>query len=132
MLQPTRPQWWLLLIVAFVIVVAWPPSDDAGGDKSLAMKFVNWVVDPADELPTLPSQLPLGHGDDPDLVNARDAQTQLYDARYLEGGWTRRRLELKVASDPSGKATERQILSAIGVLAAFLAWRLAGRGGAWR
>src|SRR6516165_2559646 len=121
MWQPNNFQWWCLIIVALLIAFVWPPQDD----KSLAVKFVNWVVDPGDELPTLPDQLALGAGDDPDAVSAHDLQTQQYDALYLKGGWTRRRLELKVARDPTNPATERQILLGIGVVTALLAWRAA-------
>ena len=121
MWYPNDRQWWLLAIVAVFIVCAWPPADG----KSLAMKFVNWAVDPRNELPVLPEQLPLGLGDDPDAVAAHDLQTQQYDALYLKGGWTRRRLELKVATDPFDPSTERQVLTAIGVVTAFIAWRMA-------
>jgi hypothetical protein len=119
MWQPTNAQWWILIVVALLIVFAWPPRDD----KSLAIKFVNWAVDPRDELPVLPNQLALGQGDDPDAVSAHDLQTQAYDAMYLKGGWSRTRLELKVADDPFNPATERQILIAVGVATAFLVWR---------
>ena len=51
----------------------------------------------------------------------------MYDELYDKGGWTRMRLELKVAGDPFNAATERQILTGIGVVAAFLSWRLLGR-----
>jgi hypothetical protein len=47
----------------------------------------------------------------------------MYDELYVKGGWTRTRLELKVASDPFNPATERQVLTGIGVLTAFLVWR---------
>ena len=67
---------------------------------------------------------------DPDAVAAHDLQTQQYDALYLKGGWTRRRLELKVARDPINPSTERQVLTGIGVLTAFVVWRLAGRNAA--
>jgi hypothetical protein len=123
MWQPNNSQWWLLVVVALVIVFVWPPRDD----KSLALKFVNWAVDPSGALPILPDQLALGQGDDPDAVYEHDLQTQQYDALYLEGGWTRARLELKVASDPINAATERQVLTGIGVVTALLAWRLGGR-----
>jgi hypothetical protein len=113
----------MIAIVALFVVGAWPP----GGDKSLAIKLVNWAVDPTGELPTLPDQLALGHGDDPDAVSARDLQVQQYDALYLKGGWTRRRLELKVAGDPFNPATERQLLTALAVMTALLTWRLVGR-----
>jgi hypothetical protein len=117
-------QWWFLLIVALVIVFLWPPRDN----KSLAVKFVNWAVDPWDELPILPDPLPLGMGDNPDAVYLHDLQTQQYDALYLKGRWTRRRLELKVASDPLDPSTERQVLTGMAVAAAFLAWRWGRRG----
>ena len=71
----------------------------------------------------------LGLGDDPDAVAAHDEQTQHYDALYLKGGWTRRRLELKVAGDPINPSTERQLLIAVGVVTAFLVWRSAGSAG---
>jgi len=122
MFRPNNLQWWFLIIVALLIVFVWPPGDD----KSLAAKFVNSAVDPRDVLPVLPPQLGLGVGDDPDAVYQRDLQVQQYDALYLKGGWTRRRLELKVADDPFNPATERQILVAIAVVAAFLAWRFGG------
>ncbi len=112
----------VVVLVALMIVVVWPPQED----RSLAVKFVNWMADPFDRLPVLPPQLGLGRGDDPDAVEAHDLQTQQYDALYLKGGWTRKRLELKVARDPINPATERQVLLGIGVVTALLAWR-AGR-----
>src|SRR5580765_4451456 len=102
-----------------LIVAAWPPQDG----KSLTVKFVNWAVDPRNELPVLPGQLALGLGDDPDLVYENDLLTQQYDAMWEKGGWARRRLELKVASDPFDPATERQVLTGFGVLTALLVWR---------
>ena len=123
MLKPTNLQWWLLVIVALLVVVVWPPS----GDRSLAVKFVNWAVDPGNELPVLPGQIALGLGDDPDAVAAHDMQTQQYDALYLKGGWTRTRLQLKVARDPLNPSTERQLLTGIAVMTAFLAWRLGSK-----
>ena len=116
-------QWWVLVIVALFIVAVWPPAED----RSLAVKVVNWAVDPWNELPVLPGQLALGLGDDPDAVNAHDMQVQHYDALYMKGGWTRTRLELKVATDPFNPSTERQLLTGIGVLTALLVWRLGGR-----
>jgi hypothetical protein len=49
----------------------------------------------------------------------------MYDELYDKGGWTRLRLQLKVARDPFNAATERQLLVAIGVVAAFVVWRRA-------
>ena len=115
----------VLAVVALLIVFCWPPRDD----KSLAAKFVNWAVDPRGLLPVLPPQLGLGLSDDPDAVYLHDLQTQQYDALYLKGGWTRRRLELKVADDPFNPSTERQLLVGIGVITAFLVWRWGGERG---
>ena len=125
MWQPNTSQWWLLVVCSVLIVGAWPPRDG----KSLAAKFVNWAVDPRNELPTLPDQLALGAGDDPDAVKARDMQVQQYDALYLKGGWTRKRLELKVAGDPFDPGTERQLLTVAAVMLALVVWRMGGRTG---
>jgi hypothetical protein len=119
MWRPTNQQWWLLAVVAMLVVFAWPP----GEDRSLAAKFVNWAVDPGDDLPVLPNQLALGLGDDPDAVAAHDMVTQQYDSLYAKGGWTRTRLLLKVARDPFNPSTERQLLTGIAVLIALLAWK---------
>jgi hypothetical protein len=123
MWRPNNLQWLGLVLVALFIVAMWPPSDG----KSLAMTFVNWAVDPWDRLPVLPPQLGLGVGDDVEAVNARDAIVRSYDSLYLQGGWTRRRLRLKVASDPFDKATTRQLFTVLGVLTAMLVWRFGGR-----
>jgi hypothetical protein len=123
MWQPTNAQWWCLALVAAVIVVAWPPADD----RSLAIKVVNWAVDPFDRLPVLPPQLGFGAGDDVEAVNARDAIVRHYDELYLQGGWTRQRLLLKVAGDPLRPSTMRQLLTGLGVLTALLVWRSAAR-----
>jgi hypothetical protein len=97
------------------VIGAWPPDNE----KSLAVKFVNWAVDPGGVLPILPPQLGYGVGDDPQAVEERDAQVRRYDELYLQGGWTRTRLELKVASDPINPATERQLLLAFAAVAVF-------------
>lgn len=123
MRQPNNVQWWSLVIVAMFIVAAWPPAQG----KSLGMTIVNWAVDPKGELPVLPPPLGFGVGDDVDAVNARDEVVREYDMLYMQGGWTRRRLVWKVANDPFNKATTRQVLSAVGVLAVLLAWRVGGR-----
>jgi hypothetical protein len=60
-------------------------------------------------------------------VHLHDLQTQQYDALYLQGGWTRKRLELKVADDPFDPGTIRQVLAIIAVVTAFVAWRLGGK-----
>ena len=123
MWRPSNSQWWVLVIIALLIVFLWPPRDD----KSLAFKLVNWAVDPWDDLPILPDQLPLGAGDDPEAVSIHDVLTQQYDALYQKGGWTRMRLALKVANDPLNPATERGLLTGLAVMTAFLVWRWGGR-----
>jgi hypothetical protein len=117
--MPGKRSWWILLATALLIVALWPPSDD----RSLAAKFVNWAVDPADTLPTLPGPLARAESDDVRAVEAHDLQTRMYDEMHARGGWTRARLQLKVAGDPFNPATERQLLVAAGVLIAFLVWR---------
>lgn len=114
-----RAAWWILLFVTVAIAVSWPPA--AG--RSLAMKILNWAADPGDRLPVLPPQLGIGLGDDPTLVEARDAEVRRYDEAYRQGGWTRRRLLLKVAADPFAPSTTRQVLVVIGVLTWFVVWR---------
>jgi hypothetical protein len=123
MWQPGHVQWWILLVTTLLIVALWPPSED----RSLAIKFVNWAVDPRDRLPTLPGPLAIGLSDDPAAVDAHDLQTRTYDELYEKGGWNRTRLELKVARDPLNPSTERQLLVALGVLTAFLVWRFGAR-----
>jgi hypothetical protein len=123
MWRPNNLQWWVIALVALFIVAAWPPA----ADRSLLMKFVNWAADPWDALPILPEQLAMGLGDDPQAVEAHDMQVQQYDALYNTGGWTRKRLELKVATDPFNPSTERQLLVGLGVLTALVVWRWGGR-----
>ena len=123
MWQPGRTGWWVLLAVALIIVGAWPPERDS----SLALKLVNWAVDPFDRLPVLPPQLGFGVSDDYLAVEAHDAQVRRYDAMYNSGGWTRTRLQLKVATDPFNPSTERQLLLAFGVVVVFAVWRFSGR-----
>jgi len=115
----------VLVAFAVLLVCIWPPQ----GDRSLAVKLLNWTVDPRDELPVLPGPFALGAGDDPDAVAEHDAQVQAYDILYAKGGWTRRRLEWKVARDPFNAATERQIILALGIVTAFLFWRTSRRVG---
>ena len=117
--QPNNLQWWIFAAAALLIAFAWPPNEG----KSLAAKTVNWAVDPRDGLPILPDVLGLGEGDNPQLVYEHDLIVQQYDALYLKGGWTRKRLELKVAGDPFDASTTRQVLTVFGVATALLAWR---------
>jgi hypothetical protein len=121
--QPSNAQWWTLVAIALLGVLVWPPQ----GDRSLAVKFVNRVVDPRNELPVLPGPLPIGQEDDLDAVNLHDQHTRKYEELYAKGGWTRMRLVLKVARDPFEPGTERQMLALVGVVTALVVWRLAAR-----
>lgn len=123
MRQPSSAGWWVLLGVILFVIAAWPPDQD----RSLAAKFVNWAVDPRGELPTLPPQLGYGMGDDPQAVEERDARVRHYDELFHQGGWMRRRLELKVAGDPFNASTERQLLLAFAAISIFVVWRLSSR-----
>ena len=123
MSRPNNVQWWVVVIVALVLVAVWPTADD----RSLALKFVNWVVDPSDALPTLPGPLDMNAGDDADAVFTHDSQENAYYNLYDKGGWTRTRLRLKVAEEPFNPATERQMVVGIAVVAGLLAWRLGVR-----
>ena len=123
MRAPAPWQWRSLLMAALAVVVLWPPA----GGKSLGVMFVNWAVDPADQLPVLPEQLSLGRGDEPEAVEARDAAVRDYDRRHAEGGWTRRRMALKTAGEPLRPSTMRQLLMAAAVVIAAVAWRVSAR-----
>jgi hypothetical protein len=115
----------LLVVCSVLIVGAWPPRDG----KSLAAKFVNWAWIRETSCRRCPISSRSGPATIPDAVNARDMQVQQYDALYLKGGWTRKRLELKVAGDPFDPGTERQLLTVAAVMLALVVWRMGGRTG---
>ena len=100
MWQPNNRQWWILLVVALLLVALWPPAEG----RSLALKFVNWIVDPANSLPTLPPPLTFGQSDDYASVEAHDLQTRMYDELYAKGGWTRRRFSSATRSAASSRS----------------------------
>src|ERR1700719_4438346 len=105
-------QGWMIGGVAALVIIAWPP----GQDRSLALKAVNWLADPANQLPTLPGPLAPGLDDDADSVTAHDTQMAEYDRLFASSRAMQIRLQLKVAADPFDPSTERQILTALGVL----------------
>jgi hypothetical protein len=123
MWQPSTAQWRIIWPVALLLVAVWP----ADQDRSLAMKAVNYLVDPAGSLPILPGPLAIEVEDDTDAVAEHDAVTMEYDRLYDTSRWMRTRLELKVARDPFNPTTERQLLVGLGVVAALLVWRLDAR-----
>ena len=113
----------MLVASALLLVALWPPE----GGRSLTMQAVRWAADPSGALPVLPEQLPVGLGDDPAAVEARDEMVRAYDTAWDAGGLTRLRLRLKSARDPLPPATLRQLILAAGVLLAGVAWRIAAR-----
>lgn len=123
MWQPNRWQWRVIWIAATVLLLAWPPPQG----RSLALKVVNWLVDPGNELPTPPPPLPMGLGDDGDAVAEHDRQEQAYFQFYDGSAMNRWRLRLKFAEEPLDPRTERQLLAGAGILAALGVWRLNGR-----
>jgi hypothetical protein len=112
-------QGWLIGGIAAFVIVAWPP----GQDRSLALKVVNWLADPTNMLPTLPGPLAPGLDDDADAVTAHDTQMAEYDRLFASSRTLRIRLQLKVAEDPFNPSTERQVLTAFGVLAGLGIWQ---------
>jgi hypothetical protein len=105
--------------VAAFVIIAWPSEQD----RSLALKAVTWLADPANTLPTLPGPLAPGLDDDADAVTAHDTQMAEYDRLFASSKTMRIRLRLKVAADPFNSSTERQILTALGVLTGLGAWQ---------
>ena len=123
MWQPGTAQWRIIWIVAVLLIVSWPPEQG----RSLAMKTVNWLADPAGSLPALPAQLPIGLDDNGDAVAAHAAQEAEYYRQYASSSVTRLRMKLKAARDPLDASTERQILAGVGILSALAVWRLNGK-----
>ena len=123
MFQPNRAQWSIIWTAAALLVLAWP--GDTG--RSLLVKAVNWAVDPAGSLPTLPAPLPMALDDDGDAVPAHDAQEAEYYRVRDRSVITRWRMTLRDAGDPFDPSTERQLLVAVAVLSALGVWRLDSR-----
>jgi hypothetical protein len=114
---------WMIGGVAAFVIIAWPPDQD----RSLALKAVNWLADPTSTLPTLPGPLAPGLDDDADAVTAHDTEMAEYDRLFASSPTMRIRLRLKVAADPFNPSTERQILTALGVLTGIGVWQLGFR-----
>lgn len=123
MWQPNTAQWRIVWIVTVLLILCWPP--DKG--RSLGVKITNWLADPRNALPTMPEQLPIGLDDNGDAVTEHDALEAEYHRQYESSAMTRFRMTLKVAKDPFDPSTERQILTAIGLLSALAVWRINGK-----
>jgi hypothetical protein len=107
-------------VVAAALVLLWPSAND----RSLAAKAVNFVADPRGTLPVLPPPIPLGAGDNADVVIAHDEQEAAYYDAYDGSALTRFRMRMRDWTMPLAPGTTRQILIAVAVLGLLLVWRL--------
>jgi hypothetical protein len=121
--RPNSSQWRLIWVLAAAIVLFWP--GEAG--RSLAIKSLNWLADPANSLPRQPGQFSLEDGEDPVAVMAHDSEEAEYNHMVATSRLARLRIHLRDMSDPFEPSTQRQLLAAIGVLGGLLVWRLGGR-----
>lgn len=115
----------MISVVAAALVMLWP----TGGERSLGVKAVNYAADPFHRLPVDPGPIPMGLGDDADVVAAHDAQERAFYDAYEGSLLTRIRMELRGWRDPLDPATQRQALVALAVVGALMVWRLAGSDG---
>jgi len=122
MWQPDTIQWRFIWIAAVCLILAWPAQD-----RSLAVKAINWGVDPFESLPSTPSPLAMGAGDDPEAVQQHDAEESAYYTMYNTSRLARLRLQLRDLGDPFDPATERQVLAGLAILSALGIWRLEAR-----
>ncbi len=103
-----------------MLALVWPPENS----RSVAIKTINWIADPAGTLPRKPSPLAIGVDDDADVVTAHDQEEHAYESMYRESWSGRLRLRMRDAEDPLEPATERPLLIAAAALAAIGVWRL--------
>jgi len=122
MWQPNTAQWRLIWTVAMLLILAWPEDN-----QSLAVKAINWGVDPAQTLPRAPSPLARGLGDDMEAVQQHDAEEAAYYYMYSSSRLSRLRLQLRDLRDPLDPSTERQILVGLAILVALGIWRMEGK-----
>ena len=107
-----------------MLVLAWPAENG-----SLAVKALRWAADPLQSLPATPTPLALGRGDDMEAVQAHDAEEAAYYQLYNGSRLSRLRLTLRDLDDPFDPSTERQLLVALAIVLALLAWRWETQGG---
>ena len=133
MWHPSREQWAIICATTLLLVLAWPPGSGGRGPanindgRSLAVKMLNWAVDPAGSLPSLPAPLPMGLDDDGDAVAAHDLLESEYYRVRDRSAMNRWRMRMKNARDPIDPTTERQILIGIAADSALTVWRLSAR-----
>jgi hypothetical protein len=124
MWQPNTAQWRLIWTVAVLLILAWP-----GENRSLAIKAINWAVDPFQSLPRSPSPLAMGLGDDMEAVQQHDAEETAYYQIYGGSRIGRLRLQLRDLEDPFHPSTERQVLVGLAILSALRIWRVEAKKG---
>lgn len=122
MWQPNTAQWRLIWTVAVLLILAWPEDN-----QSLAVKAINWSVDPFQTLPRTPTPLAPGLGDDMEAVQQHDAEEAAYYYMYSSSRISRLRLQLRDLRDPLDPSTERQILVGLAILVALGIWRMEGK-----
>jgi len=120
--QPNTAQWRLIWTVAVLLILAWPEDN-----QSLAIKALNWGVDPYQTLPRTPTPLAPGLGDDVDAVQQHDAEEAAYYYMYSSSRISRLRLQLRDLRDPLDPSTERQLLVGVAILVALGIWRMEGK-----
>ena len=120
--QPNTAQWRLIWTVAVLLILAWPEDN-----QSLAIKALNWGVDPYQTLPRTPTPLAPGLGDDMDAVQQHDAEEAAYYYMYSSSRISRLRLQLRDLRDPLDPSTERQLLVGVAILVALGIWRMEGK-----
>jgi hypothetical protein len=103
------------------VLLAWPAENG-----SLAVKAVQWLADPRETLPGLPTPLTMELGDNADAVAEHDAEEAEYYRLRATSGLARMRLRMKEISDPLDPATERQLLVGIAVIGALAVWKIGG------
>jgi len=114
-----RSPWPVVAALIAALAVFWPPD----GGRSLAVKAINWLADPRQELPRKPSPLAIGVDDDADIVAAHDNEEHAYDAMH-RGPWMGRlRLDMRDAEDPLEPSTERPLLVAAAAVVAVWVFR---------
>jgi hypothetical protein len=123
MWQPSGAQRRIIWAIAILLALTWPPRE--GG--SLALKAVRWLADPGNQLPAMPPPLAMGLGDDGDAVAEHDRQLAEYYEFVDRSATNRLRLRLKEAEEPLDPVTVRQLLTAVGIVAALAVWQLNGR-----
>jgi hypothetical protein len=118
-----RSPWPLVATLAAAVALAWPP--DRG--PSALVRAINWIADPAGQLPRRPEPLAMGVDDDADVVTAHDTEEAAYEAMHDRSALLRARFWLRDVTDPMEPSAERPLLVAIGAVGALVAFTVRAR-----